>query len=96
MVIDNMNYSTQQAVNQVVGTGNASATLSAFGASTKSPAPKGFTTTVDRSFKVTFADGSRATLPFLAAMDRPFRIVGVSTTNGSAISSTSRLCYPLY
>lgn len=96
MVIDNKDYSEQEALNQIVGVGNASSKLSAFGGSLKTIVPKGVVSNYDRTFKVTYPDGSRADLAFLKGIDRPHRIVGVSTANGSAISNTSKLIYPLY
>ena len=96
MVIDERSQSTQEAVNPAVGTGNASATLAAYGGTVKTRPPRGVCSNVDRTFKVTFPDGSRGHIAYLAGLDRPHRIIGVSTTGGSAISSASKLIYPLY
>ena len=88
--------STQESVHSVIGSGSASATTAAFGAALKTVVPRGVSSTVSRAFKVTYANGTRARRYFLAGVEYPHNIVGISTTNGSAISSTSMLVTPCY
>ena len=88
--------SDQESVHPVIGSGNASATTAAFGAAVKTVTPRGVSSTVSRSFKVTYANGTRAIRYFLAGVDYPHAIVGISTTNGSAISNVSCLVTPCY
>ena len=89
-------FSDQESVNPVLGSGNASATKAAYGATLKTIAPRGVMSTVDRAFKVTYVDGTRAIRYFLAGIDYPHRVVGISTTAGSAITNVSRLITPCY
>ena len=50
---------------------------------------------VTRKLKVTWADGTRTLTGYVSGLDYPHRIVGVSTANGSAISSASALIHTL-
>lgn len=88
--------STQESVHSVIGSGNASATTAAFGDSVKTEVPRGVSSTVTRTFKVTYADGTRAMRHFIAGVEYPHNIVGISAASGTAISNASMLVTPCY
>jgi len=86
--MSNKRYSAQEAVNPAYS-------VKVFGASALTP-PRCVRSTVDRSFKVTFYDGTRIVMPFTAGQEVNAQIISISTSNGSAISSISNLIHAWY
>jgi len=85
----NKNYTEQEMLNCITHT-------VPFGATHLTVVPKGVVSEVDRKFKVTYQSGARALHTFIAGVDRVYGIVGVSASDGGAISSASNLIYALY
>ena len=68
--------------------------VTAFGASLRSEC-RAVHSNVTRSFKCTTTNGTRVVLAFVAGMNYLYRLTGISTTAGSAISSISSLVIPI-
>ena len=77
-------FSQQEAVNPGVG-------FVQYGAALLTVEPRAVHANVDRTFKVTAADGTRTLMAMLAGLEYNHRIVGVSAASGTAISSASSL-----
>lgn len=88
MSTNNKNYSTQEAVNPAFS-------CVAFGGTVLN-APRAVVAEVERKFKVTYVSGARAYHTFIPYLEAPRQIIGVSASDGGAISSTSALIYALY
>lgn len=87
--MNNKNYSEQEAVNPAYHS-------ITFGGALMPAGVRAVVAEVDRKFKVTYASGARAYHKFIPSYEHPRQIVGVSASDGSAVSSTSALIYALY
>jgi len=81
-------FSEQEAV-------NAGLPLEAYGGAVLTQPIRAIHCNVANTYKCTTATGTRVILAMSAGQLYPYRIVGVSASNGAAISSTNNLVIPI-
>lgn len=86
---DSKNFCVQDSVHPAMQVGT-------YGASTLTYAPRGIQSNTTRHYKLTFMNGTYATLLLNAGLTYPYSVKTVATSGATAISSTSALVFYFY